>query len=91
MYDLNKTQNIIIKVPWFHTPASNFSQNTHDTMVKITKRKKWRRCNHSTSDGNYFALTLPGIMTKYNIKETASKGNIWFPFYMSKGEDLDGG
>ena len=32
--------------------------------------------------GSVFAHHLPEILTKHNIRETASKGNIWDPFYI---------
>ena len=37
-----QTQNSFLKIPWFHTPASNFSQKGHDTIGDISK-KKWQR------------------------------------------------
>ena len=47
MYDINKTKNSILKIPWFHTPVSIFSRNGHDNMGKINKWKltttKWFR------------------------------------------------
>ena len=39
----------------------------------------------------FFAHPLPEIPTTHNIQETASKGNIWVSFYMSKGEGSGGG
>ena len=39
MYDINKTQNSILKMPWFHTLASHFSQNGHDTIGNISEWK----------------------------------------------------
>ena len=41
--------------------------------------------------GSFFAHPLPDILTKHNIKETASKGNILGPFYILKGEGSGGG
>ena len=41
--------------------------------------------------GNVFSHPLPEILTKHNVKETTSKGNIWGPFYIPKGEGLGGG
>ena len=41
--------------------------------------------------GSFFAHPTPDIPTKRNIKETASKGNIWGPFYTPKGEGSVGG
>ena len=41
--------------------------------------------------GGIFAHPLPEILTKQNIKEIASKGNIWGTFYITKCEGSDGG
>ena len=41
--------------------------------------------------GSYFPRLSPEILTKRNIREIASKSNIWGPFYIPKGEGLDGG
>ena len=41
--------------------------------------------------GGIFAYPLPEILTKQNIKEIASKGNIWGTFYITKCEGSDGG
>ena len=41
--------------------------------------------------GSVFSHPLPEILTKHNIKETASNGSIWGPFYISKGEGQGGG
>ena len=35
--------NIILKVPLFHTPASHFSRNRHDTMGEIAELN-WLEC-----------------------------------------------
>ena len=37
---------------------------------------------------SFFAHSLTKILNKHNIKETSSKGNIWVPFYIPKGEGL---
>ena len=34
-----------------------------------------------------FAHFLSEILTKHNFNKTASKGNIWGPFYITKGND----
>ena len=39
MYEADKTQNSIIKVTWFHTPAFHFLRNGHDTMGEIAEQK----------------------------------------------------
>ena len=39
MYDVNKMQNSILKITWFHTPVSHFSQNIHNTMGDISQQK----------------------------------------------------
>ena len=41
--------------------------------------------------GGIFLRFLPEILTKHNIKETVSKGNIWGTFYIPKSEGLGGG
>ena len=38
-----------------------------------------------------FAHFLSEILIKHGIKEHASKGNIWCPFYITKGGGLGGG
>ena len=38
-YDINKTQNGILEIPWFHTPASHFLRNGHDNTGKIVEWK----------------------------------------------------
>ena len=89
-YDVNKDQNGIIKTPLFHTPTSYSSRNGHDHGLYCREKngndelvpRFWR---------HFFTHLLPDILTKHNIKETASKGNIWGPFYIPKGEILDGG
>ena len=35
---LKKDQDVILKVPLFHTPACHFSQNGHDTMRYIADK-----------------------------------------------------
>ena len=55
-------------------------------MVDIAE-KNWRQGKNSAFlVAGYFSYPLPEIPTSHNIKETASKGNIWGPFYTSKGE-----
>ena len=84
-YDVNKTQNSIPKITWCHTPASHSSRNGHDTMGNIAKKKICddRLILHLW--WQFFAHLLTGILTKHNIKETTSKGNIWGPFYILYG------
>ena len=89
-YDVNKTQNSILKIPWFHTPASHFSRNRHDTMGDIADQKLATIKPFRIFGGIFSAHTLPGPLTKHNIKEIARKGNIWGPFYIPKGGGLDG-
>ena len=38
--------------------------------------------------GDSLSPFLSAILTKHKIKETSSKGNIWRPFYVPKGEGL---
>ena len=84
-------QNSILNIPWFHTPASHFSRNGHDTMGDISEQKLAATDSFRIFGGSFFAHSSPGILTKNNIKETSSKGNIWGPFYILKGEGSDGG
>ena len=91
MYDVDEMQNGILKIPWFHTPASHFSRNVHDTMSNISDQKMETMALLCIFGGSFFANPSPEILTKYNIKETFSKGNIWGPFYIPKGEGLGGG
>ena len=56
-----------------------------------TAKQKLLWQTHSASMVVVFAHLLSEVMTKHNIKETASKGNIWGPFYIPKGEVSGGG
>ena len=38
VYNVDKMQISILKVPWFHTPASHFQQNRYDTMGNISEQ-----------------------------------------------------
>ena len=76
MYGVDKTQNSILKVPLFHILASDFSRNRHGTMGDIAKRKLVITDSLHIFGSSFFAHPLPEILTKHNIKETVSKGNI---------------
>jgi len=39
----------------------------------------------------FFAHPSPDVLTKHNIKEIASKRNIWGPFYIPEAEGFGGG
>ena len=60
-------------------------------MSDISKQKLAATDSFRILGGSVFAHSLPEILTKHNIKETSSKGNIWGPFNIPKGEGLDGG
>ena len=75
-YDVNKMQNSILKISQFHIPASHLPQNRHDTMGDIAKRKLVITDSLHIFGSSFFAHPLPEILTKHNIKETVSKGNI---------------
>ena len=78
-YDVNKMQNSILNIPWFHTPASHFSRNGNDTMGEITEQKLATAKPFPIFGGIFFAHPSPVILTKHNIKETSSwgyKGNM---------------
>ena len=74
-----------------HTPEFHFSQNVHDTMGDISEQKLAMADSFHVSGGTFFAYPSSEIPTKHNIKETASKVNIWCPFRIPKGEGSDGG
>ena len=89
-YDTNKTHNSILKIPLFLTPYSHLSQNGHGTMDYIAQWTIETTNLLRIFDGSFFAHPLPDILIKHNIKETASKGNIYGPFYTPKGKSLCG-
>ena len=60
-------------------------------MGDISERKLAMIDSFRVFGGNLFAHPSPELLTKHNIKETASKDNIWGPFYIPKGEGSDGG
>ena len=60
-------------------------------MGDIAKHKLEMAESFRIFGGSVFAHFSPEILTKHNIKETASKGNIWGPFYVPKGECSGGG
>ena len=60
-------------------------------MVDIAERKLATTNSFRVFGGSFFAHPSPDIPTKHNIKETASKGNIWGPFFIPKGGRLGGG
>ena len=41
--------------------------------------------------GSFPTHPLPDILTKHNIKKSASRRNIWGPFYLPKGGGSGGG
>ena len=84
-YDIDKTNNIILKIPLFYTPASHFSRIVHDTMGDIAEQKLTTMNSFCVFGVSFFAHPLHYILTKHNIKETASKCNIWGTFYIPKG------
>ena len=57
----------------------------------IFPSKKWQRQTHSTFLVAVFAHSFSEILTKHYIIKNSSKGNIWGPFYLPKGEGSDGG
>ena len=88
-YDINKTQNIILNMPWFYTPASHFSRQGNDTMGKIAEQKLAMTSLLYIFGGICFSRPLPGILTKHNIRDTVSEGSIWGQFYIPKVEGLN--
>ena len=61
------------------------------TSWSILPSKNWKLHTHPHLWWQIFAHFLPEILTKHNIKETASKGSIGGPFYLTKGEGTGGG
>ena len=59
-------------------------------MEDIAKRKLATMNSFRIFGGIVFTHSSPDILTKHNIKEIASKQNIWGPFYIYKGEGLGG-
>ena len=84
VYVADKTQNSILKMPWFHTPASHFSQNRHCTISNIAKQQ----LEMTASLWIVVAVSCPFIF--WNADQTQYQGNFWGTFYIPKGEGLDG-
>ena len=59
-------------------------------MDEIDERKVVTTNSFRIFGGSFSTHPLPDILTKHNIKETASKKIIWGPFYMPIGEGSDG-
>ena len=59
-------------------------------MNEIAKQKLVTTDSFRIFGGSFFANPLLEILTKHKIKETASKGNIWGPFYIPKVEGSGG-
>ena len=68
-HDVDQTQSSILKVPWFHTPASNFPRNWHDTMGNIYEQKLAMKDSFRIFGGSFFAHPSPEILTKHNIQK----------------------
>ena len=60
-------------------------------MVDIVDRKLETKNSIRIFGGGIFSHPSPDMHIKHNIKETGSKGNIWGPLYIPKGEGLGGG
>ena len=90
MHDVNKTHNIILKTPWFHTPASHFPQNGNFTMGEIAKQKMANTSSLHIFGGSLFSSFAWHTYQRQNQGNT-SKGNIWIPFYITKDGGLGGG
>ena len=84
-YEVNKMQNSILNIPWFHTPSSHFSRNGDDTMGDISEQKLAMTNSSRVFGGIYSTHPSPDILTKQSIKETASKGIIWGLFCIPQG------
>ena len=55
-------------------------------MGDISEQKLATTDSFQIFGGIFFAHPFPEILTKHNIKETTSKGNIWGPFYIPNVE-----
>ena len=74
-------------------PPSCFPQNVHDITGEIVQTHQYKTCHDGLISRSWwivFANILPGIPTKQNINETASKQNIWGLFCIPKVEDSGG-
>ena len=91
MVDVDKMQNIVLKMPLFYTPASHIPGNKHNTMGNLVEQKLATKNSFHVFGVSIFAHSSPDILTKHNIKETESKGSIWVPFYIPRGEGTGGG
>ena len=84
---LPKSLGSLIEIPWFNTPASDYSRTWHHGQYfwaktgndELIPRFGWQFF------GPYLAWNID------HIKETVSKGNIWGPFYIPKCEGSGGG
>ena len=59
MYYVDTMQNIILKIPWFHAPASQFVRNVHYTMGKIANQKPAATKSFHVFCGNF--STIPHL------------------------------
>ena len=66
-HDVDKSQNSILKIALFHTPASHISQNRHDTMGNIVDQKLATTNSFLVFGGSFSAHPSPDILTKHNI------------------------
>ena len=69
MYDTDKKNNSILKIPWFYTQASHFPRIGHDTMGEITE-KNWRKWTHSA----FLVVVLFKSLT-WHTDQTQHQGN----------------
>ena len=56
-YDVDTTQNSILQIPLFHTPASHYSRNGHDTIDKIAKQKIVMTDSFYIYSGSFFPIS----------------------------------
>ena len=59
-------------------------------MDKISTQKMAMTDSFRVFGGIFSAHTSPKLPTKHKSKETSSRGNIWGPCYIPKGEGLGG-
>ena len=89
-YDVDKKQNVILKIPWFQTPASHFSRNWHENTGELFEQKVMIVNSFRVFGGSSSAHPLPAILSKHNNKEADIKGRMLGLFYIPKGEGSGG-
>ena len=83
--DLHRIIIIDVTYPhFFHQPLAS------DEFFKAHRSENFHNERISRFSGSFLADSSPGILSKHNIKETASQHNIWGIFYIPKGDGSEG-